>query len=131
MVRVLLVDDSEALLSSLSSFLDGEPELEVVGTATGGQEGLLMAGALAPDVIVLDLAMPDLPGLDAIPIIRTSLPDVAITILTVHDPEPYRELALKWGADEFVSKTALGTDLVPAIRRTARDRRALRKARGM
>lgn len=117
-ISVLLVDDNAAFLNILTRFLQEHCQNEVVvgGTAGGGEEALDKAQALRPQVILLDLAMPDLPGLEAIPRLRRLLPDVGIIALTLHDTNGYLEAALAAGADAFVSKFTLDTDLLPAIR---------------
>ena len=116
---VLLVGDSPSLLRILVQQLDndGQGELDVVGTALCGKEALAKAQVLRPQVIILDLAIPDLPGLDAIPHLRRILPEAGIIALTLLDSERYRQAALAIGANELVSKTRLAIDLLPAIRR--------------
>jgi DNA-binding NarL/FixJ family response regulator len=118
-VSVLLVDDNPTFLRIATRFLQEHyrDEVVVVGTAGGGQEALIKARDLRPQVILLDLAMPDLPGLEAIPRLRAALPEMGIIALTVHNSNGYRQAALAAGADEFVSKANLSTDLLPAIRR--------------
>ncbi len=119
-ISVLLVDDNSTFLGILKDFLqDHGDEVSVVGTASGSEEGLASARTLRPQAVVLDLAMPNLTGLKAIPRFRHMLPDVGIIALSLLDPKTYRQAAVEAGADEFVSKTELTTDLVPAIRRVA------------
>ena len=117
-VSVLLVDDNSSFLRILRDFLLGHPDdVKVVGTAGGSEEGLASARTLRPQAVVFDLAMPNLTGLKAIPRLRRMLPEVGIIALSLLDPKSYQEAALEAGADEFVSKSRLTTDLVPAIRR--------------
>lgn len=120
-ISVLLVDDNSTFLRILQEFLQQhhQSEVTVVGTANGSEEGLAQARALQPQTVLLDLAMPNLTGLKAIPRLRRILPDVGIIALTLLDPTRYRQAALDAGADEFVSKTDLTTALVPAITRVA------------
>ena len=120
-ITVLLVDDNPTFLRIASRFLERQNEVVVAGTAGGGEEALLQARALRPQVILLDLAMPDLPGLDAIPRLRVILPEAHIIALTLLDSEGYRQAALAAGAEDFVSKTVMNTDLLPAIRRAVGD----------
>lgn len=122
---VLLVDDSSAFLRVATQFLQAHAELLVVGQVLGGKEALAQAEALRPDVVLVDLAMPDLPGLALIPRLRAAQPEMGIIALTLLDADGYRQAALAAGADEFVAKAALGTDLLPAIRRVARARRSI------
>ncbi len=117
--RLMLVDDSATFLSLLTRFLqqEGSDDVEVVGTATRGTEAIVKASVLHPEMVVLDLNMPDLSGIEALPFIRQVLPDSAIIALSLLDAPTYRQSTLDAGADEFVSKTSLEKDLLPAIRR--------------
>jgi DNA-binding NarL/FixJ family response regulator len=117
LVRVLLVDDSPILLSRITDFLAQYEEVVVVGTATSGEEALAQAKVQRPQMILLDLRMPGMSGLEAIPHLRAILPEAAIIILTLYDIDVYRQAALAAGADAFIPKRALHTDLLPAIRR--------------
>jgi two-component system response regulator NreC len=92
----------------------------VVGTAAGGEEALARAQELQPQAVLIDLAMPDLPGLQAIPRLREMLPDMGIIALTMLDTEVYRRAALAAGADEFVPKAAMHTALLPSIQRSVK-----------
>lgn len=120
---LLLVDDNPTFLRILKSYLDENylEEVLVVGTASDGNEALAKATELRPDVILLDLAMPGLTGLNAIPHLRRLMPEVGIIVLTVLSTNGYREAAIAAGADEFVPKANLNTDLLPAIRRVKRE----------
>ncbi len=119
--RLMLVDDSATFLNLLTRFLqqEGSDDVEVVGTATRGTEAIVKASVLHPEMVVLDLNMPDLSGIEALPFIRQVLPDSAIIALSLLDAPTYRQSTLDAGADEFVSKTSLEKDLLPAIRRLA------------
>jgi len=121
---LLLVDDNPTFLGILKSFLDENypEEVLVVGTAGDGNEALTKATELRPDVILLDLAMPGLTGLNAIPHLRRLMPEVGIIVLTVLSTNGYREAVIAAGADDFVPKASLNTDLVPAIRRVKREK---------
>jgi DNA-binding NarL/FixJ family response regulator len=123
-IQVMLVDDNLTFLRILSDFLREEEEVLVVGTAGSGEEALAKAQGLQPQVILLDLAMPGMGGLAAIPQIKQMLPNTAVIALTVLDTNGYRDAALAAGADEFVAKANLSTDLLPAIRRAARSDRS-------
>ena len=120
---LLLVDDNPTFLRILKSYLDENylEEVLVVGTASDGNEALAKATELRPDVILLDLAMPGLTGLNAIPHLRRLMPEVGIIVLTVLSTNGYREAAISAGADDFVPKANLNTDLLPAIRRVKRE----------
>ena len=118
-IRVLLVDDNSTFLRIAARYLrehcDGE--LEVVGAIHGGKAAVNEAPNLKPQVILLDLAMADLHGLEAMPLLRDKLPEVKIIALTLLDTESYRQAAREAGADDFVAKAAMSTDLLPTIRR--------------
>jgi DNA-binding NarL/FixJ family response regulator len=115
-IRVLLVDDHEAFLRVATEVLQRHHELDVVGVARGGEEALAQAQALRPEVILIDLRMPGLNGMASIPRLRAMLPQAGIIALTLLNPNAYRRAALAAGADDFVSKRKLRTDLLPAIR---------------
>ncbi len=118
-IRVLLVDDHEPFLRVATDFLKRQHELVVVGALRGGQEALAQAQGLRPHVILIDLNMPGLNGLEVIPRLRIMLPEAGIIALTLLDVNIYRQPALAAGADDFVAKANLTTDLLPAIRRVA------------
>ena len=112
-ISVLLVDDNPTFLRIASRYLREHcnNELDVVGTAQGGEMALALAPELQPQVILLDLSMSDMPGLKAIPLLREALPDVRIIIVTLLHTEVYRDAALAAGADGFVAKATMSTDL--------------------
>jgi len=120
-LSVLLVDDNPTFLRILARFLEdqGEDDLRVVGSVVGGRDALAEAERLKPDVLLLDLEMPDVPGLDLLPRLRETLPDAILVALTLMDPDSFRSSVLAAGADAFVSKASLEHDLVPVIRRLA------------
>jgi DNA-binding NarL/FixJ family response regulator len=118
-ISILLVDDNPAFLHIASRFLQEYDDVVVVGTAGGGEEALALAQDQHPDIVLIDLAMPGLSGLATIPLLRIVLPEVGIIALTVLDTNGYRQAALAAGANDFVPKASLDTDLLPAIRRLA------------
>lgn len=121
-ISVLLVDDNPIFLNIVAQFLRASPDVVVVGTASGGEEALAKAEESRPQVILLDLAMPDIPGLEVIPRLRSILPEVSIIALTLLATEGYRQAALSAGAQDFISKAKLSQELLPAIRRVVRAR---------
>ncbi len=118
-IRILLVDDNQTFLRTAGSHLQSFADLQVVGAADSAGAALALASELQPHVVLLDLQMPDLPGLELIPQLRARLPWASIVILTLHDLKQYREAALAAGADAFVAKRSLLAELAPAIRRMA------------
>jgi DNA-binding NarL/FixJ family response regulator len=119
-ISILLVDDSVTFLRATTQFLEAHDDIEVVGTASNGVDALDQAEKLRPQVILSDLAMPGLPGLQAIPKLREILPDAGIIALTVMNTNSFRQAALAAGADMFIPKASMRTDLLPAIRQIAK-----------
>jgi DNA-binding NarL/FixJ family response regulator len=113
--RVLLVDDDEGIRLALGSLLRAS-EFEIAGEAADGYTALAAAACLRPEVILLDLAMPRLNGLEALPGLRDCLPSAAIIVLTNHENPTYRDEALRLGADAFVPKLRAPFDLIPVIK---------------
>lgn len=116
-ISVLLVDDNPTFLQIAARFLMQHDDVILVDVCNGGRQALEKAAALHPQVVLIDLAMYDLPGLQAIPRLRTLLPEAGIIALTLLDANSYRQAALLAGADDFVPKAALNTELLPAIHR--------------
>lgn len=118
-IRVMLVDDNPVFVRATTQFLEAHEDMAVVGTARGGDEALEQVGELRPQVVLIDLAMPGLSGLATIPRMRHEVPDVGIIALTVMNSPGFREAALTAGADVFVPKASMRTDLLPAVRALA------------
>jgi DNA-binding NarL/FixJ family response regulator len=120
-LSVLLVDDNPHFLRVLDRFLAtfGDDAVRVVGSVVGGRDAVAQAAWLRPDVILLDLKMPDVPGLQLLPELRRMLPEAILVALTLMESDEFREDALAAGADAFVSKASLESDLIPAIQRLA------------
>ncbi len=115
-IRVLLVDDHQVVRLGLKALLEDEPDMEVVGEAANGQQAVTQAQELKPDVIVMDISMPEMDGLEATRRIRANLPHTQILILTVHAQERYLFPVLKAGAAGYVLKSTVDTELINAIR---------------
>jgi two-component system response regulator NreC len=118
--RVLLADDHAVLRSGLRLLLTSQNEFEVVGEASSGIETLSLAEQLQPDLILLDLSMPALGGLEALPTLRKLVPSARILILTMHDDPQYLRQALKHGASGYVLKKAADAELLSAMRSVLR-----------
>jgi len=118
--RILLADDHAVLRSGLRLLLTSTGEYEVVGEASSGTETLTLAEQLQPDLILLDLSMPALSGLDALPTLRKIAPSSRVLILTMHDDPQYLRQALKHGASGYVLKKAADSELLSAMRAVLR-----------
>lgn len=114
--RILLADDHAVLRAGLRLLLSGQEEFEVVGEADSGTALLTRAEQLQPDLILLDLSMPGLDGLDALPQLRRRVPQARILILTMHEDPHYLRQALKNGAAGYVVKKAADVELLSAVR---------------
>ncbi|MDP1568981.1 MAG: response regulator transcription factor [Vicinamibacterales bacterium] len=119
-IRVLLVDDHTVLREGLRALLAAAPDLEVVGEASSGEEGIAKCAALAPHVVVMDVAMPGLGGLEATLAIRRAQPEVRVLVLTQHEDPEYVRRFLKAGVAGYLLKRMAGAALVGAIRSAAR-----------
>lgn len=114
-IRVLLADDHTIVRKGLRSLLDAEPDIAVVGEAADGHEAVAQAQALAPDVVLMDITMPGLNGLQATRQIRQSQPGVKIVVLTVHANSEYVHQILNAGAAGYLVKQAAVAELMAAI----------------
>ncbi|HEX3244534.1 MAG TPA: response regulator transcription factor [Chloroflexota bacterium] len=120
MIRVLIVDDHAILRSGLRMLLGAQPDLDVVGEASDGADAARLVGELHPDVVLLDLAMPGISGLDALPLIKRDSPSTRALILSQYDDESYLRRALEAGASGYVLKRAADVELLSAIRAVSR-----------
>jgi two-component system, NarL family, response regulator NreC len=119
-IRVLLADDHAVLRSGLKLLLDPRADMLVVGEAGDGAEVLPLAEEHQPDVILLDLTMPRLGGLEVLPLLRQRVPAARVVILTMHDDESYLRQALRMGAAGYVLKKAADVEVIAAIRAVMR-----------
>ncbi|MCX7707365.1 MAG: response regulator transcription factor [Anaerolineae bacterium] len=115
-IRVLVVDDHAILRDGIRSLLERQPDILVVGKASNGYEAVNQALALAPDVVLMDLAMPVMDGLEATRQLRKQRPEVKVLILTQHDNKEYIAPALQAGAVGYVLKRSGGREVLNAIR---------------
>lgn len=120
MIRVLIADDHPAFRSGLASFLAGEPDVDVVGEARDGHEALRLAQDLTPDVLVLDLEMPGLTGIQVTEKLREVAPEVCVLILSAYDDEDYIFGVLDHGAAGYLTKQEPLDMTLDAIRGVAR-----------
>ena len=113
--RVLAIDDSPEFLSSLQSFFKTTPDFYLVGTARSGPEALILAQELRPDLVLMDLQMAGMNGLEATSKIRDRFPDMAVVIVTAHEMPGLRQVCHENGACDFVKKSRLYQDLPDAL----------------
>lgn len=118
--RVLLVDDTVDFLEVSREYLEGFAELDIVGTATSGRQALDLLPSLRPDVMVADISMPEMNGIELARRARETFPALKIVILSLMDSPAQQDAASQVGADAFISKTAMDTELVPTIQRLFR-----------
>src|SRR5215469_12636748 len=119
MIRVLLVDDQQAVRRGLGLRLHLEPDMQVVGEAGSGQEALRLAQALAPDVVLLDVEMPGMDGIETTAALRAMVPPSAVVMLSIHDDVQTRARAEAAGAVAFVAKGGTTDQLIATIRQVA------------
>lgn len=115
-VRLLLVDDHPIVRTGLRMLFQSEPDMVVVGEVNGGEEALEAVQTLHPDVVIMDVAMPGMNGIEATRRIKESSPDTAVLALTMHEDEQYFFAMLHAGASGYIPKRAAPDDLVSAIR---------------
>jgi two-component system response regulator NreC len=119
-IHVLIVDDHPIIRSGLRSLLTAESDIEVVGEATDGKEGLEQTETLRPHVILMDISMPNLDGLNATRQIKRRFPEVQILALSMHRSDEYFFEMLRAGASGYILKSARTSDLLEAIRVVSR-----------
>jgi len=117
--KVLLVDDHTILREGLRMVLDAQPQIKVIGEADDGRQAVELAERLHPDVIVMDIAMPNLNGLEATRQIKRRWPDIRVVILTMHENQQYLVQIVKAGATGAVLKRSAGQELLTAVRAAA------------
>lgn len=120
-IRVLLVDDHGVLRAGLKALLEAESDIRVIGEAESGEDGVERARVLKPDIVVMDLSMPGIGGLEATGQIVQLEQPTRVLVLTMHAEEEYLLPVLEAGGSGYVRKTSADEDLVRAIRTVARD----------
>jgi len=119
-VRVLIVDDHAVVRAGLRMLIDAEDDLEAAGEAGSARDAIFRARELEPDVILMDVVMPDGNGLDAIPTLLHEHPETKVLMLSMQDDPQYVRQAFSAGASGYVLKEAADTEVVSAIREVAR-----------
>lgn len=115
-IRVLIADDHTIVRSGVHLLLEGEADIEVVGEALNGHEALAQAEKLQPDVILMDISMPEMDGLEATRQVKARWPAIKVLMLTMHRSDEYFFEALKIGASGYILKAADTDELVNAVR---------------
>ncbi len=115
-IHVLIVDDHTILRAGLRMLLNAHPDIEVVGEASDGNQAIMSAQRLQPDVILMDIAMPECNGIEATRQIKRLIPETRVLVLTMHENEEYLFQVLRAGASGYILKEAADTELVTAIR---------------
>jgi len=115
-IRVLLADDSEMLRRALADFLEAYPDIEIAGEASSGRVAVELAKLLVPDVVVMDVSMPGMNGIEATRVIHSDLPQVAVVGLSISDEADCGGAMRQAGAADFLSKMAPPAALIAAIR---------------
>lgn len=116
-IRVLIVDDVAETRENVRKLLQFESDVDVVGAARSGKEGIQLAGELDPDVILMDINMPDVDGITATEQIRQRMPHIQVVILSVQGDQNYMRRAMLAGARDFLTKPPMGDELISAVRR--------------
>ncbi|HVO11275.1 MAG TPA: response regulator transcription factor [Vicinamibacteria bacterium] len=125
MTRVFLVDDHEVVRRGMKQVLAGAPDFVVVGEAASGGEALARLRTTTCDVLVLDLSLPDRPGLEVLKELKVDKPELPVLILTMHREDQYAIRALRAGAAGFLTKESAPEQLITAVRKVARGGRYL------
>ncbi len=119
-IRVLISDDVPETRENIRRLLQFESDIEVVATVKNGKEAIQLAQELSPDVVLMDINMPDIDGIKATELIRQKHPFVQVVILSVQDDQNYMRRALQVGARDFLAKPPQPDDLIHAVRRAGK-----------
>lgn len=114
-IKLLIIDDNYRFIKSAVNFLALYEEIEILGGAISYEIAIKMAENMNPDLILLDLSVPDFTGLELLSKLKELMPAVKIIITTIEDSDEYRDRCLQKGADDFVSKSEFGNKIIPSI----------------
>ena len=114
-IRLIVVDDYDPLREKIKSFISAQPDIEVVGEAKDGETAVELAKELVPDVVLMDITLPKMSGIEAAGDILREKPDTQIIILSMHSNKHFAERAFKTGASGYVLKSSIFDNLIPAI----------------
>ena len=115
-IRTLLVDDNATILASVEHFVNTLPDVEVIGRARSGQQALQLVGQLLPDLVLMDVDMPGMNGLEATRLIKRLSTAPRVIILSIHDQMEYRDAATSVRADAYISKGEICPQLPATVR---------------
>ena len=115
-IKVLIVDDNAKFTKSVKNLLSNEQDIEVIGEAREGEEAILKTKELKPDIVLMDVRMPKMGGIEATRRISQIMPETKIIILTIYDIDEYRDAATNSGAVAFVLKKFMRDNLIQTIR---------------
>lgn len=118
-IHLLLVDDHAVVRSGLRLLLENEPDFEIVGETGTAHEAITLANQLRPDVILMDIGLPDMTGINATQLIKAAQPQIAIVALTIHEDQEYFFKMLHAGASGYIPKRAAPEELLTAVRNAA------------
>jgi DNA-binding NarL/FixJ family response regulator len=116
-MRTILVDDHPAYLAALAKVVERHAGIEIVGKAYNGQEGLKLAAALKPELVLVDFSMPGMNGAEVVSALKAGPAPPLVIIVSNHDEQEYRDRAFKSGADGYALKSELDEELVPLLKR--------------
>jgi two-component system, NarL family, response regulator NreC len=129
-IRVLIVDDHAVVRAGLKLLLDAEPDIETVGEVGSAREALFEALAVEPDIVLMDLVMPEQSGIEGMPAVLEAVPSAKVLVLSMQDDPGYVREAFAVGASGYVLKEAADAELVAAIREVAAGNRYVHPALG-
>lgn len=121
-LRVLVVEDNESVRRTICQLLQSQPDIEIACEAVDGEDAIHKAREHLPDVIILDLTMPNMSGLEAAHILKHEFPSMHIVIVSQHDSRGFQWAALAAGASGYVVKSNAANDLIPELRKIQRTR---------
>lgn len=116
-IRILIADDNERFRQLLRQYIENESDMEIVGEADTGQKTLLQSKRLKPDLLLLDVGMPEMTGVETLDLVNTLLGDTKIIMLTVFDMNEYKHAADEYGASGYIVKKDVVYTLLPTIRK--------------